>query len=356
MAKALSTAEARDLLTLARKHVRLRARTETYWEHADRFAAAFLGRPLGVEPHYCNAVATDAAVAIDSWYECLVLDGEKAVPDLKKSTRRLQEMVDPPAAACALPALRTELERSSCSLLEVACAILAAITTLGGESLSRRVPSEVADGWLAFWQESAWKHNYQQEMHSGLSLLPPLSASSRARVTAELELPSANLRPHGTTFATGVREYLMTFGESAAAGMALIGALPFAEKLSNQDLAELIEFLRSTPELPALVSRMLRFAQDVNFDDSEPVSTGVVALAAERELSVVDIDARQLPKAHLDERLQKEWSTYRDELRERMEVILAPLEQRASLHRVVAEIVGTTCSIADALTSAPHKA
>jgi hypothetical protein len=351
-----STTDALDVLQLAREHIRSRTRSRTYLEHADRFAAAYLGKTLGVAPEYYKAVGTEATIVIDAWYEHLVAEGETAAPMLKQTTRRLQEMLDPAAAVRTLPALRARLEVPSCTLLEVACGNLAAITSLGHASLSARISNEVAEVWLALWQSSAWNHNHQQELHCGLSMLPPLSADARIAVMATLEISPADLRPGGTTFSSGAREYLAIFSESGAAAMALVGALPFAERVSSEDLSALIAFLTATPELPALLCRILRLAQDVSFDPSEPVSTGVVALAAERGVSIVDLHAAQLPKAALDAQLREEWSVYSHECRRQMDAILAALPADGALRRVLAEIVATTCLVAEALTSAAYKA
>src|SRR5438876_1050066 len=153
-------------LQLARTHVRTRTRTPRYLEHGDRFAAAFLGAPLGVPAEYCRSVGTDLAAILDTCYEQLVPQGERAASTLK-----------------------------------------------------------------------------------------------------------------GTSLAL--------FSDTGAAAMTLVGGLPFAERFSGEDQAALVRFMKATPELLDLVNGLLRLAQDVTFDDSEPVSALAAATASERRGSTV---------------------------------------------------------------------
>ena len=343
-----------DVLRLARKHVRLRTRTPTYMEHADRFSEQFLGKSLGVGSEYWRAVGTDATI-IDFYYEHLMSDAENAAPILRATTRQLRQMVDLPVAARVLPAIRTQLELPACPLLDVACGILAAITTLGHASLSRRVSGDVADGWLVLWQEYVQKQNRQQEISCALCLLTQLPAAARPHVMATLDISPEDLWPKGSTFAAGVRGYLAAFAETGALALALIGGIPFGEKLSNEDLKGLICFLKTTPEFLELMTGLLRFAQDVSFDHAEPVSTGVVALAAERGVSIVDRDARQLPRVEIEEKLRREWDVYYRESREHMDTILAALPRPGALHQALTGLVESTWTIADLVTMAPHK-
>jgi hypothetical protein len=343
-----------EVLRLARTHVRSRTRTSKYMEHADRFSEQFLGRPLGVDPDYCRALGTDATV-IDFYYEHLVSEGESAMPLLRQTTSQLQEMVDTSLACRSLPALQKQLSAPSCSLLDVARGILASITTLGYASLSRRVSPGMADHWATFWQEYVWKQNRQQELHCGLCLVTQSSENARPHVLARLNITPAELRPRSTTFADGVREYLASFSETGALAVALIGSLAFAQRLPGEGLAELIGFLKATPELLAQMTGLLRLAQDVHFDPAEPVSTGVAALAAERGVSLVDLDARQLPIAELEARLQREWGVYSRECYESMATILASLPGHGRIQETLTDLVKTICYIADVLTKAPHK-
>lgn len=350
MSKEDLEARALDVLALSREHIRSRTRSPDYFERGDRFSAGFLGRTLGVAPGYHRAVGTDAAVAIDSWYEHLVAGGQRAATILRQTTLRLQDMTDARHAASALPALEARLGTPSCSLLDAACGNLAAVTTLGHASLSRRASADAANEWLALWRDAVWNHNHQQELHCGLCTLPPLSATARLQVMETLGILPADLHPKGTTFSAGVLEYLAAFSESGAAAMALFGALPFAERLSGQDLAALIAFLKATPALPALICRILRLAQDVSFDPSEPVSTGVVGTAAARGVSIPDLVAAQLPKVEIDANLRREWDAYSPACRQQIEAILARLPEHGTLRGVLAEVTGAACSIADALT------
>lgn len=350
-----SLSDARDVLQLAHEHVRSRTRTRKYFEHADRFAAAFLGKPLGVSPHYYTTAGTDVPAVLDTCYEHFLPEGEAAAPILKHITARLHEMLDVPSARRALPALRASLEQPACPLLDVASGLLAAIATLGHATITQKASTEIADRWLSLWRTLVWKHNHQQELHGGLCLLPPLSAAARARVLSTLAISPADLHPKATTFAGGVSEYLATFSDTAAAAMALVGALPFAESPSGSELSALLAFLTDTPELLALMNEALRLSQDVRFDPSEPLSTGVFALAAEQGSSVADLDATQLPAADLETKLQREWTISGQVRRARMENLLATLPHGEALQGSLSDVVATTWLIADALTSAPHK-
>src|SRR5262249_45338653 len=137
MEEDFSEADAGAVLKLARKHVRSRTRSSTYAEHADRFSQALLGEPLGVDSEYYKALGMDFTV-IDFYYDSLVAEGEGAVSLLKQLTQELQKMADLSHAGSALPDLRTRLALATCSFLDVASGVLAAITILGHASLSRR--------------------------------------------------------------------------------------------------------------------------------------------------------------------------------------------------------------------------
>jgi hypothetical protein len=354
--KAASTEAARDLLLAARGHVRSRTRSARYLEHGDRFAGLFLGRPLGLSSDDCMSVGTDVSVVVDTCYEDLAARGEEAIPLLQQTTRRLGEVLDASLAAASLPALRAELDAPSCPLLQVACAVLGGITLLGCASLSRGALPGAAQGWLSLWQAAARGHNLQQQTHSGLCLLGPLSDAARSRVVAELRIAPAHVRPRGASFSEGVREYLAAFSESAAAAMALVGALPLSPGLSAHDFAEIVGLLGATPELLGLVSGVLRLAQDLTFDSTEPVSTAVVGLAAERRVSVADIDVQSIVAGEVEAKLREEWTAFSREARDRLDRILDRLQRGTAARSTLTAIVDTTFLVAEGLASARHKA
>jgi hypothetical protein len=345
-----------ELLHLAREHVRSRTRTPTYLKHADRFSAAFLGKPLGVAPDCYLSVGTDVTAVIDTCYEELVHQGKSAAPSLRETTRQLQEMVDLSRAARAFPKLFAQLSVPFCSLVDVARAVLAAITIMGHESLSQKMSVQAADEWLTVWQDRVWRHNYQQELHSGLSILPPLSDAARSEVLGVLDIPAAVLQPTSTTFSVGAREYLTAFSDTAAGAVAIIGAVPFADRFSGNEAAALLHFLKGTPEFLNLVNALLRLAQDVTFDDSEPFSALVAAIAAERRGAMVSpLPSRHATLQTAHEKMRREWEAFYAECRQRMRTIVSTLVSQEALHEAITELAEATYQLAQALTSAPHK-
>jgi hypothetical protein len=350
----ISIADTLHLLHLARAHIRSRTRSPSYFKHASRFSAAFLGEPLGVEPEYYDASGTDLTI-IDFCYEQLLSKGEAAASALKKTTLQLQEMATPSSATLAMPALRVKLEDSSCSLLDVACGSLAAITLLGQDSLLRKVSLAAADRWLALWQDLLSQQDHQQELHCGMCLLTRLAPEARSRVIETLNVPLEVLRPKKASFGAGVDEYLERFSETGAVGVLIIGGLPFAERLTSVELEELIDCFLDKPEFLHLVTKLIRFAQDVSFDPQEPINSGVFALAMETGVSVVDVDAHQVNKVDIDEKLRRQWDLYSQECRRRLDVILAAVRHREALHRALAGIVDGAFLVAQLVESAPHK-
>lgn len=343
------------LISIARGHIRSRTRTPKYLEHGDRFAAILLGKPLGIAPDYYRAVGTEIAVILDTCYEELIPAGEHAAALLSQLTHQLESTLDPELAARDLPLLRARLDVPECPLPDVACAIVSAITILGHTRLVERTSAEVAGVWLSLWQSSAGSHNRRQEVHSGLCALGSISAEARARVLTELKISATDLQPVSTTFSAGVREYLAKFSESSAAAMTIVGALPFAEKLSNDDLASLIGFLDTTPAALKLLDGVMRFAQDVRFDNTEPMSTGVAALAAERCVSVPDFDVQSIDTAALESRLRQEWVSYARESRDRLDRLFAALPPAQPVRQILEEIAGATFTVADVLAGTPYK-
>lgn len=338
-----------DLLRLARGHLRSRTRTPAYFERGDRFAVLFLGKPLGVPVEYSKSLATDLAVVLDTLYEDFLQRAPGRAPLLREATRHLQGFVSASVAISALPHLRARLDATSCPLLDVASALLAALTAVGYESLTRRTSAEVADDWLELWKAAVAAHNHQQELHSGLCLLQASSPADRQDLSRALDIPEPSLRPGGGTFWAGARRYLEMFSESGAAAMVLVGALPFAQKPTPDGLRAMVAFLRATPELLAWIGGVLRLAQDVKFDPSEPVSTGVFALAAERNASIVDVDASRLAATDIEEKLKAVWDRYDEESRGRMDTLMAGLNGEDPIRPVISEIVEVTRMIARSL-------
>lgn len=351
MGKAPFEADALDLVRRARALLRSRARTPAYFERGDRFAAVFLGGPLGTPSEYTRAAGTDLPAVLDTVYEDFLLRPLAEAAQLREMTERLQGAVE--MAPEALPPLRARLDAEGCPLVDVASALLSAVTWLGYDTLARRASAEVAAGWLDLWKGAVAAHNQQQELHTGLCVLRAVSSADRPSVAAALGITEAALRPGHGTFLEGAERYLGMFSESGAAAMALVGALPFAGKPAPLDLAALIAFLRATPDLLARMSGLLRFAQDVELDPSEPISTGVFALAVERDLPVLDIDARDLPSTDIGARLRTAWEQHSAASLRRLATLAAGSDTADAIRPVLSEIIEVTAHIARRIAGEP---
>ncbi len=349
------TTEALDVLKSARRHARSRTRSPRDLAYADRYADALLGRTMGVSHELYQAVGTDFTVVLDACYEQLIPEGEGAVATLKQTTAALRGLVELPNALRALPALRQELASPDCPLVDVTRGFLAAITALGHASLVERASTAVAEGWLALWQDRVSSHVQQQETHTGICLLPPLPEAARGRVLAALEIPPATLRARGTTFAAGVREYLERFAEMGAVSMTIAGATAFASRFSGETLAGWVAFLNATPEFLDQISSVMRFAQDVRFDASEPLNTGVFGLAAEQRMSIADLDSRELPVAEIEEKLRSAWRVEAREARARLEAVVAATARGGSLQEALEGLVRAVCALANTLAEVRYK-
>jgi len=348
-------AEALEILRRVRRHVRARTRTAEYHEHSDHFTQRLMRAPIGVGPEHCKSVGTDAAV-IDFYYDVVATDAGGVAPTLlRRATQRLQEMADLARAARALPALGAALEQPSCSLLDVAGGLVAAMTILGHAALAERISVGVADQWLSLWQDYMGRQNRQFERNSGLCLLARAPSAARTAIMARLDISPGHLVPRSDTFSAGLREYLAAYAETSAFAPTLIGGLPFADGLSPEPLVRLLEFLRDTPGFLQSMSELFRFAPDIRFDASEPVNAGIFALAAERGVSVVEVDSRLVSGTELEARMRREWDVYLPACRRRVDEILAMLASDDATHRALADLTDAAFLIAERMPATPYK-
>ncbi len=294
------------------------------------------------------------AVILDGLYEEKVDLGEPALMLLGPMTARLQEMVDPSSASRALPHLHAALLAQECSSFDLACGILAAVVTLGHLSLSKRLSVDVADEWALLWADRVSRHNHQQDLHCRCSIIAQLPEVVRSRVLSQLDVGPATLLPRGVTFVAGIKEYLECFSDTAGAAMALVGVLPFAERLRAEDQIVVLGFLREYPEFLRAVGELLRLAQDVRVDPSEPLSCGIFASAAERAVRLTDVSSDEPSWSSIEPKLRAEWPAHAHDAGMRMDACLASLPAGRP-RDVLVEIRAVTSAVAEALLGAPHK-
>nr|QKW93662.1 hypothetical protein [Vitiosangium cumulatum] len=346
--------DALAILLRARELVRSRWRSADYYKAGDRFSDMFLGRTFQLEPDYYKAVGTDYS-AIDCLYEELGSGGVKAIAELGDVTRRLQDMTDPTSASRALKELQTALQNPSCPLLDVCRALLAAITVLGHERMLARGSSALARDWLKLWQDYLWQQNSQQARLNRLCLVvSATSKEDRAQMLAALGTERDHLSVASTSFAAGMCEYLDKYSETGASAVALIGGLPFAQALSTEGLEEMLRLLSGDSGFLGRMASLLRLAQDIRFDPTEPINTGVMGYAAEHHLSLLDVDARQLPRAEIDEKLKREWETWFAACRQHFDALMVPLKNE-TLKPALQAFVVNLCSIASRLAAVGHE-
>jgi hypothetical protein len=296
-----------ELLRAARRVIRGRTRAPAYWAAADRLSALWLGGPLRSSSEFHVAAGPDLA-GLDSLYEEAMLapDALEALPEL---TRRLQELVEPEAAARELK--RYEAGLPEWELLEATRVILATLTTQGYAALHARGAPRLASRWLAAWAEAVGANALQQQQVCGLGLVARLPPEARQPALARLGLTPEALVPRGTSFSERVDEYLERYGDTSAAPVAVLGTLAFST-LPTEEVEALLELCVGEAGLLPAMSRLFRLAQDVSFDPTEPMSVGVFANADGKFSS-----------SELDERLREAWTLHSTRTRRAFEEVLA---------------------------------
>jgi hypothetical protein len=298
-----------ELLRAARRLIRGRTRSPGYWAAGDRFSALWLGGPLRSSSEFHVAAGPDLAGGLDSLYEeaMLAADALEALPEL---TRRLQEMLEPEAAARELK--RYEAGLPEVDLLGAARVSLAMLTTQGYAVLHARGAPRLASRWLAAWAEAVGAHDVQQQRVCELGVLARLPPEAREALV-----------PRATSFSEGVAEYLERYGDTSAAPMAVLGTLAFST-LPTEEVEALLELCLGEAGLLRGMSNLFRLAQDVSFDPTEPMNAGVFASAAEQRRSVLEIISDgKFSKSELDARLREAWRLHSTRTRRDFEEVLA---------------------------------
>ena len=344
--------QALAVLRSARHQVRSRSRNVGYYEAADRFSELFLGMPFQLEPDYYKAVGTDYS-AIDWLYEELGAGDGQALGTLGMVTERLQEMTRIASASAALAPLQRALQEPTCAVLDVCRALQGAVTVLGHEALRIRGAASLGKLWLPLWQLSLWRQNSQQERLNRLVWAMRAPPGEKARRMATLAGRN-DWTVHATRFTEGLHEYLDRYSETGASSVALVGALPFARSLSRPGLEELLHLLRASPDLLTRTACLLRLAQDVRFDPTEPLNAGLMAWAAEHRVPLAELDSTRLPKAELDARLKTEWDTYHAESRVHFDTLVASCRDE-TLKNTLQRFVTNLHVIASRLAMSGHE-
>lgn len=292
-------------LSFAKRVIRERTRAGAYWAAADRLSQLWLAGPLQSAPEFVSAAGPDLAAILDTLYEEAppTLTGVEALPAL---TRRFQELVELEVSTRELR--RYEAGPTEPGLMEAARLLLAALTHQGHAALVARGAPELAARWREAWADFLWKHNSQQQQVTGLGVLARLPPEQRPYALTCLGLTPASLVPASTSFAEGVNEFLDRYGETAASSMAILGSLPFSA-LPLDELDALLRLWTAPGGLLPRISRLFRLAQDVSFDPSEALSTGVFATAAEQRRGLLAVITEgNLSKQELDARLREAWT------------------------------------------------
>ena len=325
-----------------------------YLSCADRLTDWLLHVPFGVQVTYRYAVATDLTV-IDFLYETIDGRPDIAGSQLRQATLRLEEMTSIDHASAQLAELQTRLLPASCELLDVACATVAATTLLGYRSIVERFSQAHAERWLALWQRCMYRQDTQQEKHAGLCLMTRYSPLERRALMSALGIAESDMRPRGETFAAGVLDYLHDYADTGAAAVALVGALPFTEKVPHKSWTRLLAMMDEPQGILSVLTPMLRFAQDLPLDPSEPISTGVYAFAAKEHRRVIDVDHAEIPRAQVLAELAAEWDRYRIASTKELERMAASVTH-APTRAVIEELVRSAICVATALATGYHKA
>ena len=308
-----------DLLRATRRVIRDRTRAPSYWAAADRFSSLWLGGPLRSTSEFYLAAGPDLAI-IDSLYEEAMLSAD-AVDALPRLTRRIQEMVEPEAASRLLQ--RYEAGLPEVDFLEATRVIIATLTLQGYSALQGRGSPRLASRWLEAWAEALGQQNLQQQRVCGLGVLARLPPEARPLSLARLDLPPEALVPGSTSFSEGVTEFLERYGGTSAAPVAVIGTLAFST-LPTEEVEVLLELFTGEAGLLSAISGLFRLAQDVSFDPTEAMSTGVFATAAEQRRNLLEIISDgKFSKTQLDERLREAWAIHAARTRRAFEELLA---------------------------------
>jgi hypothetical protein len=233
-------------------------------------------------------------------------------------------------------------------------ALLGAITVLGQDALAARgIPEALVQDWLALWSDRVWRQNSQQARLTRIIQVMRAPPEDKPGRLAALGAEQEALSVRGTRFEQGVHEYLERYAETGASSVALVGGLPFAQALTPRDLEKMLGLLREDSDLLGHVARLLRFAQDVRFDPSEPLNSGVMGHAAEHRQHLVDIDATRLPREELDTRLKREWTDSSARTREHLDAVVASLGDEP-LRPLLQGFVKSVCAVATRLAEAGH--
>jgi len=241
--------------------------------------------------------------------------------------------------------------------------MLAAATILGRAAVEGDVGARWADRWLDCWADRVTRHNWQQQLHAERCTLMNSRTKLRDRDHRRATWQPMEPMPVSRTFADGIREYVSLYGDTAAGAMALVGALPFGRSLPAFTRQSSWAFLFETPSFFEKMNALLRFAQDVRFDPSEPLSCGLFALAAERRCGLVEMDAQSLDARWLTGRMTGEWRSFMLEMRTGMRqacrawASTSPRDPETGqgLSGVLERMVESTCGVAVRLADAPHK-
>ena len=114
-----------------------------------------------------------------------------------------------------------------------------------------------------------------------------------------------------------------------------------------------------TDDFLGRMARLMRFAQDVRFDPSETLNSGVMGYAAETGQALSDVDATRLPQAQLDAWLRQEWERTLVETRQRFTPRVSGLRDasaRSSLEGFLTGVYAIATRLADAGHTPPSEA
>ncbi|WP_434381817.1 hypothetical protein [Melittangium boletus] len=348
------------VLHSARHHVRTQSRSPEYFQAADRFSELFLGKAFHLEADYFKTVGTDYS-AIDCLYEeWSPHTGREDEASPEAVTERLQEMTRLVPAVAALEELEATLQTDTCARLDVCRALLGTITVLGHLALAGLESDGLEEAWSLAWQERVWRQNSQQARLQRLIHVMRAPAEDKAARMEALGPAREELRVHGTTFVQGVHEYLERYAETGASSVAFVGGLPFARTLSAEGLGEVLTLIHEdTDDFLGRMARLMRFAQDVRFDPSETLNSGVMGYAAETGQALSDVDATRLPQAQLDTWLRQEWERTLAETRQRFAPRVSGLSDasaRSSLEGFLTGVYAIATRLADAGHTPPSEA
>lgn len=335
------------ILEVVRAHVRERTRGAGYFSSADRFSELLLEVSFGAPVAYSRALVTDLT-CIDVVYEAADASA------LTTTTRRLEEAVDLDAARRLLPTLEEGLSSASCDLVDVARAILAAVTVLGTQVAAAEVSPEYAVEWSLLWGRCVRAHNDQQARIGGLGLIAQRAPDEQRAAMKALVIMDDGDRCPERSFAAGVHHYLKQFGETSGVSFAIAGGLPFAQRLSRAARIEVLRALENPSGLLPAIARLLRFAQDLTLDPTEPISAGVAGHAAEQGMRLIDVRAADIPRDRVLQQLATTWSAYLADYRVQTNEILHSINDK-SANEALCRLTRSVLSVADAVSTGAYK-